>query len=306
MEKTKEKSARNILTAFLLNLIFSIIELVGGLFINSISIISDSVHDFGDAISIAVAWILEKKSSKKPNYKYTYGYARYSVLGALITSCVLLIGSVVMIYNAVPRIVHPETIKYNSMIILGIIGLVFNGAGVFTTSKSERINEKAINLHLLEDVLGWIAVLIVSIVMKIWDIPILDPILSIFITIYILFHVFRNFREIFEIFLEKAPHEVNIDEIKNEIITEINEVIDIHHIHVWTLDGNSNYVTMHVLIKDDTSLDTIIEIKRKIKEEGKHHNICHMTIEIEYEKEGCNNFECDVENNKNIEPHHHH
>lgn len=306
MEKTKEKSTKNIKTAFLLNLLFSAIELIGGLFTNSISIISDAIHDFGDAISIATAWFLEKKSNQKPDYKYTYGYARFSVLGALITSTVLLVGSVVMLYNAIPRLINPEEVKYDSMIFLGILGIIINGIGVFTTSKSNRINEKAINLHLLEDVLGWIAVLVVSIVMKIFDLPILDPILSILITVYILYHVFRNLKSIFEIFLQKAPQEVSVDELKNELLEENKEIIDIHHVHLWTLDGENNFVTMHVLVKDDTQVEKVIELKEKIKHEGISHNIGHMTIEIEYEKEKCKSTECEVEKNSSKSHGHHH
>jgi len=307
MEKTKEKSAKNIRTAFFLNLFFSIIEIIGGVFTNSVSIISDAIHDFGDAISIATAWFLEKKSNQKPDYKYTYGYARFSVLGALITSIVLLVGSVVMLYNAIPRLMNPEAIKYDSMILIGILGVIINGAGALTTSKSERINEKAINLHLLEDVLGWIAVLVVSIVMRIFDLPILDPILSILITIYILYHVFKNLKSIFEIFLQKAPQDVKFDEFKNELLKENKEILDIHHIHFWTLDGETNFVTMHVLLKDDIKMDKVIELKQKIKHEGKHYNICNMTIEIEYEKEKCQSKECEVrKSNSNSHGHHHH
>ncbi len=304
--KKKEKSANNIGVAFFLNLFFSILELVGGIFTNSISIISDSIHDFGDAISIGIAWLLEKKSNKKPDSRYTYGYARYSVLGALITSIVLTVGSIVMLYNAIPRIINPQYVKYDGMLILGIIGLLVNGIGALVTSKGEKLNEKSINLHLLEDLLGWIAVLVVSLVMKIFDIPILDPILSIGITVFILYHVFRNLKEVFEIFLEKAPKKVDFEEFKNELIEENEQIIEIHHTHVWTLDGNNTYITMHVLVKDDISTENIILLKKQIKEEAKHHNINHVTIEVEYEKEKCENGECEVEENHEQHGHHHH
>lgn len=304
--KEKDKSANNIGVAFFLNLFFSIVELVGGIFTNSISIISDSVHDFGDAISIGIAWLLEKKSNKKPDSRYTYGYARYSVLGALITSIVLVVGSVVMLYNAIPRIINPQYIQYDGMLILGIIGLLVNGIGALVTSKGEKLNEKSINLHLLEDLLGWIAVLVISVIMKIFDMPILDPILSIGITVFILYHVFRNLKEVFEIFLEKAPKQVDFEEFKNELVEENKQIIEIHHTHVWTLDGNNTYITMHVLVKDDTTTDNIILLKKQIKEEAKEHNINHITIEIEYEKEKCENGECEIEENHEHHGHHHH
>lgn len=307
--KKKEKSAKNIGVAFFLNLFFSIVELVGGIFTNSISIISDSVHDCGDALSIGIAWYLEKKANKKPDDKYTYGYARYSVLGALITSIVLIVGAIVMLYNAIPRIIHPQYVKYDGMILLGIIGFLINGIGTLVTSKGEKLNERSINLHLLEDVLGWIAVLIVSIVMKIFNVPILDPILSIGITIFILYHVFRNIKEVFEIFLEKAPKQIDFEEFKNELVKANEQILEIHHTHVWTMDGNNTYITMHVLVKDDTTTNNIILLKKQIKEETKHHNISHITIEVEYEKEKCENGECEVEeshNNHGHHDHHHH
>ena len=134
----KNKNTRNILIAFILNMFFAIFELIGGVLTNSISIISDSIHDFGDALSIAIAFVLEKKSEKKPDDKYTYGYLRYSVLGALITSMVLLVGSVIMLYNAIPRLFNPEPVNYNGMLILGIIGLIVNGAGAIVTSKGNK------------------------------------------------------------------------------------------------------------------------------------------------------------------------
>lgn len=302
----KRKSSRNIFVAFLLNLSFSIVEFVGGIFTNSISIISDSVHDFGDAISIAVAWILEKKSEKKPDEKYTFGYARYSVLGAFITSMVLLVGAIFMIYNAVIRIMEPVEVNYDGMLVLGVLGFVVNGLGALVTSKGNKLNEKAVSLHLLEDVLGWIAVLVVSIVMKIFDAPILDPILSIGITIYILKHVVHNLKHVFEIFLEKAPEDSEFDEFKNELITDIETIKDIHHVHVWSADGINTYAMMHVVVPDTIETKDIIEIKKKINHEASHHNIVHVTIEIEFESEKCEHETCHVENNDGIVHSHHH
>ncbi len=305
MEENHSKSTKNIGIAFLLNLLFSVIEFVGGIFTNSVSIISDSIHDFGDAISIAISWYLEKKSLKKPNSKYTYGYGRYSVLGALVTSIILLIGSVVMIYNAIPRLFNPEVVEYNGMIILGVLGVIINGAATLRTAKSERINEKVISLHLLEDVLGWIAVLIVSIVMKIFNIPILDPILSICITAFILYNVFENLKEIFEVFLEKSPDESKVNEIKQELLKN-DKILDIHHVHSWSLDGQNNFFTMHVIIKNDMEQNDIIELKEFIRNEAIEHNIGHITIEIEYESEKCESVMCKISDNSEDMKHHHH
>ncbi len=131
----KENSSKNIKIAFFLNLCFSIFELIGGIFTNSISIISDSVHDFGDCISIGISYFFEKKSKRKPDNKYTYGYLRYSLMGALITSFVLLLGSTLVLYNAIPRLFNPEDVNYNGMLIFALFGVAINGYAAYKTSK---------------------------------------------------------------------------------------------------------------------------------------------------------------------------
>ena len=148
------KTEKNILIAFLLNMLFSIFEIIGGIFTGSVAIISDAVHDFGDSISIGISYILEKKSKKKPDNKYTYGYTRFSVLGATITNTILIVGSILVILNAVKRIINPIEINYNGMIIFAIIGVIVNFVAAYATKEGDSLNQKAVNLHMLEDVLG--------------------------------------------------------------------------------------------------------------------------------------------------------
>jgi len=304
-----KKSSSNIFLAFVLNLIFSIIEFIGGIFTNSISIISDSIHDFGDAISIAVSWILEKKSEKKPDAEYTFGYARFSILGAFITSTFLLLGSIIMIYNAVPRIINPQTVNYDGMILFGILGVLINGVGAVVTSRSNKLNEKAVSLHMFEDVLGWIAVFIASIIMKVFDLPIIDPILSICITLYILWHVLKNYKNIFSIFLQKAPEGDEFEKFKKDVLENNDEIKDIHHIHVWSLDGINTYISLHVVISNNVTIEDIIKIKKEIKHKAEQHSIYHTIIEIEFENENCDDKMCNVDINSelsNLHHHHHH
>lgn len=286
-----KKSASNIKTAFFLNLVFSVFELIGGIYTNSISIISDSVHDFGDALSIAIAWGMEKKSEKAPNKNYTYGYKRFSLVGALITAVFLIVGSVVMFYNAIPRLLNPEQVNYNGILILAIIGIIVNGFGAYKTARGNVISEKVVSLHLLEDVLGWVAVLVSGVIMKFLDLPILDPILCILITAFILFNVFKNIKSIFELFLEKAPDNIDIDSIISELL-ENEKIIELHHIHFWSADSVILYVTFHVKIVDGLSQMEIVNIKNFIKDKFKEKNINHITLEIEFESENCNSVEC--------------
>ena len=295
----KMKTEKNILVAFILNITFSIFELIGGIFTNSISIMSDAVHDFGDALSIGISLILEKISKKKPDEKYTYGYARYSVLGALITTIVLTVGSLLVIAGGIDRIVNPKTINYNGMIIFAILGVVINFCAAYFTKDGDSINQKAVNLHMLEDVLGWIVVLIGSILMKFTDISLIDSIMSIGIAVFILINAFKNLKEILDLFLEKIPKNLSVEEIKKHLL-EINEIIDIHHIHIWSMDGVNNYSTMHIVTEDRN----IKELKNKIREEMRKLGICHTTIEIESKNDNCDEKECEII--VEHKPHHHH
>ena len=249
------KSDKKILIAFLLNLFFGIFEFIGGIFTNSISIISDSLHDFADSISIGISYILEKISKKRPNKKYTYGYLRYSVLGALITTLILLTGSILIIYNGIKRIINPVTVNYSGMIIFALVGVIVNFMAAYFTREGDSLNQKAVNLHMLEDVLGWIIVLIGAIIMKFTDISIIDSMLSILVALFIFINAFNTFKSILNLFLEKTPSNIDISELKKHIL-EIKNVIDVHHIHVWSIDGYNNYATMHVVATKD-----IIKIK---------------------------------------------
>lgn len=294
------KTERNILVAFILNISFSIFELIGGLFTNSVSIMSDAVHDLADAISIGISLILEKISKKKPNEEYTYGYIRYSVFGALITTTILTVGSILVIIGGVNRIINPRIINYDGMIIFAIFGVVINFMAAYFTKEGDSVNQKAVNLHMLEDVLGWVVVLIGSILMKFTDISIIDSIMSICIAIFILINAFKNLKNILDLFLEKTPKNISIKNLKNDL-SKIKDVVDVHHVHVWSMDGISNYATMHVVTRSDNQK----MLKNKIKKELKKIGIVHTTVEIECTEEKCNEKNCDVKV-YDQEKHHHH
>ena len=202
------KTEKNILFAFILNLAFSIFEFFGGIFTNSVAILSDSIHDMGDAVSIGVSFFLEKKSKKKPDNNYTYGYIRYSVLGGLITTVILLVGSILVIYNAIGRIINPVEVNYKGMIIFAIIGVVMNFIATYLTREGDSINQKSVNLHMLEDVLGWVVVLIGAIIMNFTDIRIIDPIMSIGVALFILINTLKSLKQILDLFLEKTPQNI--------------------------------------------------------------------------------------------------
>ena len=291
------KTEKNILIAFLLNISFSIFEIFGGIITGSVAIISDSIHDFGDALSIGISYFLEKKSKKSPDNKYTYGYIRYSVLGGVITTTILLVGSILVIIGAIKRLFNPVEINYDGMIIFAFVGVILNFIAAYVTREGDSINQKSVNLHMLEDVLGWIIVLIGSIVMHFTNINMIDSIMSIGVSLFVLCNSLKNLKKVLDLFLEKTPENINIEEIKKHLL-EIKGVEDIHHIHVWSIDGYKNYATMHIVTKSKN----IKELKNKIREELEEHNICHSILETE--DEVCDDKNCNVE--FNIEHHHHH
>ena len=294
------KTEKNILLAFILNLAFSVFEFVGGIFTGSVAIVSDAVHDMGDAASIGISYFLEKKSKKQPDEKYTYGYARFSVLGSIITTVILLFGSVLVIFNAVNRIIEPTEINYNGMIIFAIIGTSINFAAAFLTRDGKSLNQKAVNLHMIEDVLGWVVVLLGAIVMRFTDFALIDPIMSIGVAVFILVHAIKNLKEAIDLFLEKTPHGITIQEMR-EHIAQLEGVLDVHHIHIWSMDGQAHYATMHIVTNADAH-----QIKEKIRAEAREHGISHVTLELESEGEPCHEKNCSVTFTANALCHHHH
>lgn len=294
------KTTRNILLAFILNLAFTIFEFFGGLFTGSFAILSDSIHDFGDAISIGIAYLLEKKSKKRPNSTYTYGYARYSILGALITTIILIVGSVFIIIGAITRLFEPIEVNHDGMIILAIVGVIINSAAVYITHSGKNLNQRSVSLHMLEDVLGWVVVLAGAIIIKITDLAIIDPIMSMLVALFILFSAIRNFSEILDLFLEKTPRGVSVKDLKAHI-RALPDVKSLHHLHLWSMDGVNNYATLHIVTASKQPKD----LKEAIRSEMAEHGIQHVTIELESPAEHCHDTECRPAT-ATVSHHHHH
>ncbi len=228
------KTEKNILIAFILNLVFSIFEFFGGIFTGSVAIVSDAIHDIGDAASIGIAFLLEKISKKQPDKEYTYGYLRYSVIGGFITSVILLFGSLTVIYNAIHKLFNPTEINFDGMIIFAVIGAFINFCAALLTREGDSINQKAVNLHMLEDVLGWIMVLIGAVVMKFTDFKFIDPLLSIGVAVFILINAVKNLKEIADLFLEKVPHNIDSEEIISHLLKIDGEHCKYQHCHTYS------------------------------------------------------------------------
>lgn len=283
MKKNKTYDViKNIRLAFFLNAIFSLFELLGGIFTNSISILSNGIRDLGDAIAIAISMVLEKKSRKHPNKNYTFGYLRFSVLGAFITATILLIGLFIIIYNALGRLMDNQIVNYNGMIFLAIIGTIVNFIALKRTAHSDNLNEKAVNLQMLGDVLGWIVILIGAVIIKIFGFYMIDPILSIVISIFILINVIKNYYRIFNVFLEKVPNNIDVTEIRRFL--KENKVVEIKKLHIWTMDGINNYATLDIVLDSDISIEEMEKIKNDIRKKLSKFNIRHCVIEEDVRK----------------------
>ena len=282
-----ENSTKNIKTAFFLNTLFTIIEIVGGLYTNSVAILSDAVHDLGDTISLGLSWYFQHLSKKKRDNTYSYGYKRFSLLGAIITSIILLIGSIYIISETIPRLIAPEQTKTEGMMLLAVLGVIVNGVAVLKLKRGHTINERVVSLHLMEDVLGWVAVLIGSIVMHFWDVPIIDPLLSAGIALYILINIYKNLKESFQIILQGTPEKIDLIKVVN-LITDMEEVHSVHDCHVWTMDGEYNVFTAHVVLFSNYDINSVEDIKASIKSRLADMDIHHITIEFEnFENELC-------------------
>lgn len=285
-DHSHEASSSRIGWAFFLNVSFTIIEFIGGVLTNSTAIMADAVHDLGDSLSIGLSWLLAKLSNKPAPDSFSYGFKRFSLLGSFINGVVLIAGSVWVLAEAIPRLSDPQMPVTEGMFALAILGIAVNGFAAYKLSHGKTLNERVLNWHLLEDVLGWVAVLIISIVLMFADWPILDPILSIGFTLFILFNVLRNLGQTVRIFLQATPDEKTLDAIKNKI-KAIPEFDDFHHLHLWSLDGEHHVLTLHVVLQRRTSFDQHHALKKVLSDALEEFDLSHTTVEFEFNDEQC-------------------
>ena len=287
----KHNDIKNIKTAFFLNFGFTIFEILGGIFTNSIAIVSDAVHDLGDSLSLALAWYFQKKSKKSSDKFYSYGYKRFSLLGAIFNSIILLVGSFIVLYTAIPRLIHPEQPYIKGMFFFAIIGILVNGSALFQLKKGNSLNEKVVSLHMLEDVLGWTAILIGTIIMYFWEVPVVDAVLSIIIAVFILYNVLKNLRKSLHIILQGIPYEIDSEVVSQYLLSQ-EEVESIHDLHIWSIDGTYNILTVHIVLKQSTPMSKIAQLKKKYRSGLISLGIEHATIEFETSEEHCSMEQC--------------
>ncbi len=273
-------SSKNIAVAFFLNAGFTIIEFIGGFLTNSIAITADAVHDLGDSLMLGLSWFFQKLSGKRRTDTFSYGFRRFSLIGALLNSVVLIAGSVIILLNAIPRLIEPQATDAAGMIVLALLGILINGIAYFRLRKEKGMNGRVVSIHILEDFLGWFAVLAVGLVNTITYMPILDPLLAIIFALVILNHILRNLVRIIMILFQAAPAGIDMRSMKQKIEKRFPGT-GCHDIHVWSMDNNYNILTMHIVVKKKQSLAAIDKKKKKIKDFLKEQGIEHSTIEFE-------------------------
>ncbi|MEQ3701344.1 cation diffusion facilitator family transporter [Thalassolituus sp.] len=285
-QHSHDDSSKRIGLAFYLNLVFTVIEFVGGWLTNSTAIMADAVHDLGDTLSIGSAWLLNRLGKRSANNEFTYGFRRLSLFGALINGLVLIAGSVWVLSVSIPRLADPVMPVTEGMLALALLGVTVNGFAAYRLSKGSSLNEKVLNWHLLEDVLGWVAVLIVSVVLQFVEWPILDPLLSIIFTLFILVNVLRNLWTTAKLFFQAVPDKQMVEQIEASLLA-LDGVQSIHHLHLWSLDGEHHVLTAHVRVTPLSDLAEYSRLKTTISTILASQDLSHTTIEIELSEEQC-------------------
>lgn len=271
------KSSRNMTIAFLLNFSFAIIEFIFGLLFHSSAVLADAIHDTGDALAIGLSTLFEKISNRKEDRNYTLGYKRYSLLGALLTSVILLIGSTLVIVENVPKLFAPERVNYDGMLILGIVAIVVNTAASRVVSHGHSHNESILSLHFLEDILGWLAVILVSLILRFTDWYFLDPLLSLVIAGFILSKALPKFWENIQIFLDHVPSDVDLSQLYQEIAV-LENVRAITQLNVWTTDGLEKFAMLHICLENPNLL---AETQAVLRQRLLAYGIAKVTIQTD-------------------------
>lgn len=317
--------------AFFLNLGFAIFELIGGLWVNSVAIVSDAIHDFGDALSLALGIWMEHKSKQGGDHRFSYGYRRFSLLAAVFTGGVLVTGSCFVLGHAVQRVLDPQPVNAPWMIAFAVVGVAVNGFAFFRLRAGDEhdhhhhhhhhgaahahhdhsrhedhaghdhggkdggdhphgtgsIHGKVWELHFIEDLLGWVIVLIGGIAMTLYPLPWLDGAMAIALSLWIIYNAFKNLKTTFVILLQGMPSQATLPAVE-KLLAQWPEIFSFHHLHLWSLDGQAHILTGHLVIKNNVTLTELAGIKSRIKAElRKKFQIREATFEFECEGEAC-------------------
>ena len=273
-----KKAGENLAFVFFMNLAFNIIVIAGGLATNSMAILADCIHDMSDTISIAFAWALERVSQKDSTDRYSYGYQRFSILGAVIISVFVIIMAFIILQEAIPRLFSPESVDAGGMLLVAVVGIIFKSISVYRLHDGETFNEKAILFHQLGDVFEWVAILVLSVILMFWDgAPYLDPFVSIGIALWLIFNLGRNLIKAIQVLLQKTPDNFDVNNFKTQILA-IDGVKDIDDFHIWSLDGIDSVMTLKVNVDFGKDVE---KIKKEIYDISGRYHVVDITIEFD-------------------------
>ena len=272
---------RAVWLAFFLNLSYAIVEFIAGGVFGSSAVLADSVHDMGDAIAIGVSAFLETISNREEDSHYTLGYKRFSLLGAMVTAVILMTGSVLVILGNITKLFHPQPVNDEGILWLGIIAVSINVLASLVVRKGKTKNESILSLHFLEDTLGWVAVILMAIVLRFTDWYILDPLLSLVISIFILSKAIPRFWSTLKIFLDAVPEGVDIKQVKSNL-EQLDHVASINQLNLWTMDGLEKNAIVHVCLKEIEQMEVC---KESIRTLLKNYGFQNITIEVDADLE---------------------
>ena len=275
------KAKYTVWVAFFLNLSYAIVEFIAGGIFGSSAVLADSVHDLGDAIAIGISALLETISNREEDGQYTLGYKRFSLLGAILTAVILMIGSFLVILENITKIVHPQPVNEEGVLWLGIIAVSINVLASLVVRKGKTKNESILSLHFLEDTLGWLAVILMAIVLRFTDWYILDPLLSLVISIFILIKAIPRFWSTLKIFLDAVPEGVDIKQVMSDL-EGLDNVASLNQLNLWTMDGLEKNAIVHVCLKEIEQMETCKEFIRNLLKDCGFQNI---TIEVDADLE---------------------
>ena len=263
--------------AFFLNLTYAIVEFIAGGIFGSSAVLADSVHDLGDAIAIGISAFLETISNREEDNQYTLGYKRFSLLGALLTAIILMTGSVLVILENVTKILNPQPVNDEGIFWLGIIAITINVLASLVVGKGKTKNESILSLHFLEDTLGWVAVILMAIILRFTDWYILDPLLSLVISFFILSKALPRFWSTVKIFLDAVPEGINIKQVKSGL-ERLDNVASLNQLNLWTMDGLEKNAIVHLCLED---WEQMTETKNQVRQLLEERGVQNITIEVD-------------------------
>jgi cobalt-zinc-cadmium efflux system protein len=273
-------------TVFFLNLIFFCIQIVGGLFTNSVALISGAIHDLGDTLTLGLGWRLETIAERGRDQRFSFGYKRFSLLSAFINGTVLIAGSGAILYAAIGRLIRPEPVEAFPMLGFAALGIVVNVIGALRMHHGKTIHEHMVSLHFWEDVLNWVSIVIVSVAINFFHAPWLDPALAIAMSLFIGFNAGWRLKKTIKLFLQSIPDDVDLPMVEKNI-AGLAGVLEVHDSHIWSLDGTSHVFTTHVVTTKDLTAERILQLRSDIRKHLKQYGIIHVTVEIEHEGDAC-------------------